>query len=85
MNKESRIYPLTIAQVQWQLDDLEEAFRIAGIEPTREELNKIAVDDNIFNFMQELLKLAGTQVLADMISELYKGNSALPLKASSVH
>jgi hypothetical protein len=47
MKNESRIYPLTIAQVQWQMDDLQDAFRMAGIEPTKEQLNQLAVDDKI--------------------------------------
>lgn len=85
MKNESRIYPLTIAQVQWQMDDLQDAFRMAGIEPTKEQLNQIAVDDHILNFVQDLLKIAGTQVLADMIKELYESGATSPSTLKAAH
>ncbi|MEY4479892.1 MAG: hypothetical protein RLZZ267_570 [Bacillota bacterium] len=85
MKNESRIYPLTIAQVQWQMDDLQDAFRMAGIEPTKEQLNQLAVDDNILNFVQDLLKVAGTQVLADMIKELYESSETNSSTLKAVH
>lgn len=85
MKDESRIYPLTIAQVQWQIDDLQDAFRIAGIEPTKDKLNKLVVDDDLMNFMQNLLKLAGTHVLADMITELYQAEPKQELAAAPLH
>jgi hypothetical protein len=75
MSKLSRTYPLTIAQVQWQLDDLEQAFQLAGIEPTKEQMDQLIVDDKLMEFMQSLIKLAGTHVLADMVSELFTKDS----------
>lgn len=75
MSKLSRTYPLTIAQVQWQLDDLEQAFQLAGIEPTKEQMDQLIVDDKLMEFMQSLIKLAGTHVLADMVTELFNKDS----------
>lgn len=85
MKNESRVYPLTIAQVQWQMDDLQDAFRMAGIEPTKEQLNQLAVDDNILNFVQDLLKIAGTQVLADMIKEMYESSATNSSTLKALH
>ena len=75
MSKLSRTYPLTIAQVQWQLDDLEYAFQIAGIEPTKEQMDKLIVDDKLMELMQSLIKLAGTHVLADLVTEMFTKDS----------
>jgi hypothetical protein len=82
MSKESFIYPITIAQVQWQIDDLRDAFRIAGIEPTKDQMNKLVVDEDLMGFLQNLLKVAGTHVLADMIAEIYNSEATMPAPVS---